>query len=51
MANKPEKRDFSQIALDVVRKATQERNPLLPAKHLGQTLASTSAPKKTKKGR
>lgn len=50
MAKKPEKRDFSQIALDVVRKATEEKNPLQPPQGMMQILASAhSSKRRTKK--
>jgi hypothetical protein len=42
---KQHKKDFSQVALDVVRKATEEENPLQPPKGMFHALASAPTEK------
>jgi hypothetical protein len=54
VSTKPEKRDFSQIALDVVRQATGEKPPTPPNLKPEKTchfLASAPSPRKKKKSK
>ena len=46
MKKQPPKRDWSQTALDVVRKATEEKSP---AKTIMKALASARRPKRSPK--